>query len=101
MVDGISQTVRSNVSYTADEQTYAHSESHEGYGCWPYYVSNDSSSTTTTNTTFDDQGQMSVETSSPLGNPIVIGVLVSAIEDLDTAAMEAAAPAEREPEPAE
>jgi len=101
VVDGISQTVRSNVSYTADEQTYAHSESHEGYGCWPYYVSNDSSSTTTTNTTFDDQGQMSVETSSPLGNPIVIGVLVSAIEDLDTAAMEAVAPAEREPEPAE
>lgn len=101
VVDGISQTVTSNVSYTADEQTYAHSESHQGYGCWPYYVSNDSSSTTTTNTTFNDQGQMSVETSSPVGNPIVIGVLVSAIEDLDTARLETADQVEREPELAE
>ena len=66
-----------------------------------YYVSNDSSSTTTTNTTFNDQGQMSVETSSPVGNPIVIGVLVSAIEDLDTARLETADQVEREPELAE
>ena len=100
VVDGITQTVVSTASYTADEQTYAHSESHEGYGCWPYYVSNDSSSTTTTNTTFNDQGQMTVQTISPVGNPVVIGVLVSAVRDLDSDAVTTAG-ARSELEPAE
>jgi hypothetical protein len=40
---------------------------------------------------------MSVETSSPVGNPVVIGVLVSAIKGLDTAMPETAEQMESEP----
>jgi hypothetical protein len=101
VVDGITQTITSNAAYTADEQTYAHSESHEGYGCWPYYVSSDSSSTATSNTTFNDQGQMTVTINSPVNNPVVIGVLVSAIKDLDTGVVATAGATRPALEPAE
>lgn len=85
IVDGVQHTVTSNASYSSAEQTYAHSQSSSDYGCWPYYVSNSSSSTTQTSTTFSDSGQMTVTTTSPVGNPLVIGVLVSPIKDLETA----------------
>jgi hypothetical protein len=101
VVDGITTVVTSQASYSEAEQTYAHSEHHEGYGCWPYYVSNDSSSTNTTDPSFSDSGQMTVQTTSPVGNPVVIGVLVSAIKSLDTAAVATADQMERESEPAE
>jgi hypothetical protein len=96
IVDGVTHTVTSDASYSSAEQTYAHSQSSSSYGCWPYYVSNSSSSTTQTSTSFDDSGHMTVTTTSPVGNPLVIGVLVSPIKDLETAlaAAEAAAPAD-------
>jgi hypothetical protein len=95
VVDGVTHTVTSDATYSSAEQTYAHSQSSSSYGCWPYYVSNSSSSTTSTSTTFDDAGHMTVTTTSPVGNPLVIGVLVSPIKDLETAlaAAEASAPA--------
>jgi hypothetical protein len=85
VVDGVTHTVTSDASYSTAEQTYAHSQSDSSYGCWPYYVSNSSSSTTTTSTSFNEQGHMTVTTTSPVGNPLVIGVLVSPIKDLETA----------------
>ena len=96
VVDGVTHTVTSDASYSSAEQTYAHSQSSSDYGCWPYYVSNSSSSTTTTSTSFNDAGHMTVTTTSPVGNPLVIGVLVSSIKDLETAlaAAEASAPAD-------
>jgi hypothetical protein len=90
VVDGVTHTVTSDATYSTAEQTYAHSQSSSSYGCWPYYVSNSSSSTTQTSTTFDDAGHMTVTTTSPVGNPLVIGVLVSPIKDLETALAAAA-----------
>lgn len=102
VVDGVTQTVTSQATYDTAEQTYAHSQSSSNYGCWPFYVSRSSSSTTQTSTTFDDAGQMTVTTTSPVGNPLVIGVLVSPIKALETAlaaAAEGSPVAAREPAP--
>ncbi|MCR2835226.1 hypothetical protein [Parerythrobacter lacustris] len=82
IADGISQTTTSDASFSSDQQTYAHSESHAGYGCWPYYVKSDSSSTTSTNVSFDSSGHMTTTVSSATNNPIVIGVLVSSVKSL-------------------
>ena len=100
VVDGISQVVTSDAVYTDDDQSYAHSEESEGYGCWPYYVSNSSSSTTQTHHHFDDEGHLKVTTTSPVGSPVIIGVLVSSGKALETGTA-GAAEAEVEAEPAE
>lgn len=84
VVDGITQTVTSAAAYSAAEQAYAHQQSNDDYGCWPYYVQHDSSATTQTSTAFSDSGQMTTTTTSPTGHPIVVGVLVSSIKSLVT-----------------
>ncbi|MES2420698.1 MAG: hypothetical protein V4595_05280 [Pseudomonadota bacterium] len=82
IADGTTTTTTSSQTFSTAEQTYAHTESNEGYGCWPYYVSNSSDSTTNTSTTFNASSNLVVTTTSAPGNPIVIGVLVSSVKDL-------------------
>ena len=77
-----STVTTSSQSFSTAEQTYAEQQSNEGYGCWPYYVSNSSDNTTRTSTTFNSSSNLVVTTTSAPGNPIVIGVLVSSVEDL-------------------
>jgi hypothetical protein len=82
IADGTSTVTTSSQSFSTAEQTYAEQQSNEGYGCWPYYVSNSSDNTTRTSTTFNSSSNLVVTTTSAPGNPIVIGVLVSSVEDL-------------------
>ncbi|MGU3392126.1 hypothetical protein [Sphingomonas sp. M1A8_2b] len=82
IADGTSTTTTSSETFSTAEQTYAHTVSKEGYGCWPYYVSNSSDSMTKTSTTFNASSNLVVTTTSEPKNPIVIGVLVSSVKDL-------------------
>ncbi|MEG3166080.1 hypothetical protein U1701_15905 [Sphingomonas sp. PB2P19] len=82
IADGTTTITTSSQSFSTAEQTYAEQQSKEGYGCWPYYVSNSSDSTTKSSTTFNSSSNLVVETTSAAGNPIVIGVLVSSVKDL-------------------
>lgn len=82
IADGTSTITTSSQAFSTAEQTYANAQSNEGYGCWPYYVSNSSDSTTNTSTTFNASSNLVVTTTSALGNPIVVGVLVSSVKDL-------------------
>ncbi len=91
VADGISTVTTSAQSFSTAEQTYANQQSNEGYGCWPYYVSNSSDQTTQTSTSFDSASHMTVTTVSKPGNPLVIGVLVSSVKALaELAAKDAA-----------
>lgn len=82
IADGTTTTTTSSQAFSTAEQTYANEQSSEGYGCWPYYVSNSSDNTTTTSTSFNASSNLVVTTTSKPGNPIVVGVLVSAVKDL-------------------
>ena len=84
VADGISQTITSDATFSSDEQTYAAQQNTDDYGCWPYYVKNDSASQTSTVTTFDASGHMTSTVTSPVGKPVVIGMLVSSIKSLAT-----------------
>lgn len=82
VVDGITITTTSDATYSQAEQTYANDQSNDDYGCWPFYVKREVSSTTQTNTTFDAEGHMTTVTTSPPGNPVVVGMLVSSVKSL-------------------
>ena len=84
IVDAITHTVTSSAAYSTAQQTYAHQQSNDDYGCWPYYVQHDSSSTVQSTPSFSASGQMTTTTTSAAGHPIVVGVLVSTIKDLIT-----------------
>jgi hypothetical protein len=85
VVDGVTQTLTSKAQYSDAEQSYVHSQSSENYGCWPYYVTSKSSSTFNTSTTFNSDATMTVTTNSDVGNPMIIGFLVSALKNEEKA----------------
>jgi hypothetical protein len=73
IASGMSISVTSDASYsTLDQQTIT-SSGHAGF--WPFYSGSSGSSTTNT-VTFNEQGQMTINTSSVKGVPIVLGVNV-------------------------
>lgn len=82
VADGVSTTTTSTQAFSAAEQTFAEQQSNEGYGCWPYYVSNSSDKKTQTSTAFDSGSHLVVSTTSKTGNPLVVGVLVSSVKAL-------------------
>jgi hypothetical protein len=73
IASGMSVTVTSDATYsTMDQQTITSSGSS---GFWPFYSGSSGSSSTNT-ATFNEQGQMTITTSSIKGVPIVLGVNV-------------------------
>ena len=73
MATGMNITITSDATYsTLDQQTIT-SSGHAGF--WPFYSGGSSSSSTNT-ATFDEQGHMTITTSSIPGVPIVLGVNV-------------------------
>lgn len=73
IASGMSVTVTSDASYSSLDQQTITSSGHAGF--WPFYSGSSGSSTTNT-VTFNQQGQMSITTSSVRGVPIVLGVNV-------------------------
>lgn len=73
IASGMTVTVTSDATYsTLDQQTIT-SSGHAGF--WPFYSGSSGSSSTNT-ATFNEQGQMTITTSSVRGVPIVLGVNV-------------------------
>lgn len=73
IASGMSVTVTSDASYsTLDQQTIT-SSGHAGF--WPFYSGSSGSSSTNT-ITFNEQGQMTITTSSVKGVPVVLGLNV-------------------------
>ncbi|HEX6427105.1 MAG TPA: hypothetical protein VF008_05440 [Niastella sp.] len=73
IASGMSLTITSDATYsTLDQQTIT-SSGHAGF--WPFYSGGSSSSSTNT-ATFDQQGHMTITTSSIPGVPVVLGVNV-------------------------
>jgi len=73
VADGISVSVTSYAAYNSSQQTQITQESSGGF--WPFYWGSESS-TTTTNVTFGADSSMTYSSSSPAGNPAVIGAFV-------------------------
>lgn len=73
VASGMSITITSNAKYSSlDQQTITSSGSS---GFWPFY-SGDSGSTSTNRVTFNEEGNMTITTSSIPGVPVVLGVNV-------------------------
>ena len=74
VVDGIDITITSKVGFSKDEQ-----ESYQAaakVGVWPFF-SAEGSGGSTDKTTFDDNGNMTITSTSPEKNPAVIGMIVT------------------------
>lgn len=82
VVNGLDTTVTQSQTYSKAEQTYSDNWSSEGYGCWPYYVSNSSDNKSTTSTVTVNDSSLNIHVQSALGHPVVIGVTVSSMKDL-------------------
>jgi len=76
VLDGISGTITCDTSFSASEQQTIQSYNNKGF--WPFYATS-SSSTSYNKATFDSSGRMTINISSPLGNPKIFGVSVSDI----------------------
>jgi hypothetical protein len=79
VVDGVSFTLKSNAAYSSSEQTKIQAAAK--LGLWPFFTATGQGGFQN-KVTFDDSGNMTVTQSSPKGNPIVIGVLVSKMSDV-------------------
>lgn len=73
VADGIQTTMSSSAAYSTSEQEQIKAQAEVGF--FPFFFS-EASGGHTSNITFDDSGSMKVETSSPAGNPVVIGANV-------------------------
>ena len=73
IASGMSVTVTSDATFSTMDQQTITSSGHAGF--WPFYSGGGSSSSTNT-ATFDEQGHMTITTSSIQGVPIVLGVNV-------------------------
>lgn len=79
IVDGITITMTSNAGLTTEDQKTFSAKAHGGI--FPFF-SADVSGGWSTDSKFDDQGNMTVTTTCPAGNPQFLGVLVSQIADI-------------------
>jgi hypothetical protein len=73
IASGMSVTVTSDATFSTMDQQTITSSGHAGF--WPFYSGGGSSSSTNT-ATFDEQGHMTITTSSIRGIPVVLGVNV-------------------------
>jgi hypothetical protein len=70
VADGIRVTINSDAQYSSDQQTQITQESSGGF--WPFYWGS-GSSTVTTQVNFKADSSMSYTSSSPTGQPVIIG----------------------------
>jgi hypothetical protein len=73
VVDGISISVTSDASLSTTEQTAITAQADVGF--WPFFSAK-SNGGQDTSATFDDTGRMTTTTTSPAGNPAILGVNV-------------------------
>lgn len=79
VVDGITIEITSNAGIqTSDQEEF---QSAIAAGFWPFFEA-EGSGGWTNSTSFDDQGNITVTSSSPEGNPQILGVLVSPISKI-------------------
>ncbi len=70
IASGMQVSVTSTASYSSEQQTEIHNNSHAGF--WPFYSSGGGSSSSNT-VTFDQSGAMTITTASQPGVPVVLG----------------------------
>ncbi|MEB0302418.1 hypothetical protein, partial [Mucilaginibacter sp. 5C4] len=76
VADGINITIVSAATFSTSDQTTITAAASGGF--WPFFSASGQGGSSTT-VTFDDQGRMTATTSSPLGNPQILGVLQSSV----------------------
>jgi hypothetical protein len=79
VADGIDITITSTASYTTLQQTQITAAAQGGF--WPFFSASGQGGHTNT-VTFNDSGQFTCKTSSPLGNPQILGILQSSMADI-------------------
>lgn len=79
VVDGITVTMTSDAAFSQAEQTEIQSEAE--LGIFPFYEGS-ASGGWSNNVAFDDEGHITVTQSSPLGNPVILGAIVTPIADI-------------------
>lgn len=79
VADGIDISITSSASFSTADQTTIKAAASGGF--WPFFsASGDGGSSTSV--TFDDNGKMTCTTSSPLGNPQILGVIQSPLSSV-------------------
>ncbi|KAE9635969.1 hypothetical protein [Aeromonas veronii] len=76
VVDGIEVTMTSNASYSSEEQTAIKAQAKGGV--WPFFSAS-ASGGFNSDVTFDEQGRMTVKTTTKKGNPMILGANVLSI----------------------
>ena len=76
IVDGVKVTATSTASFSASDQQQFQAQ--ESVGFWPFFEES-ASGGWSNNFNFDDEGKLTYSASSPVGNPIVLGVIVTPI----------------------
>jgi hypothetical protein len=74
VVDGISTTMTSAAGYTSTEEKEIKSDAEAGI--FPLFFA-EASGGVTSSVSFDDEGSMTVTSTSPAGNPVVLGAVVA------------------------
>lgn len=85
---GMQVKVTSTATYSSEQQTEIHNNSHAGF--WPFYSSGNSGGSSNT-VKFDESGAMTITTSSQSGIPIVLGGNVLSVGDFVGHSVETAA----------
>lgn len=76
IVDGINITMQSKVGFSTSQQTEFKAAAKAGY--WPFFQA-EGSGGWSSSSTFDDQGNFTVSSKLPAGNPNVLGVTVTPV----------------------
>lgn len=79
VVDGIDYTITSNAKFDSTEQQTIRANGSIGF--WPFFSSH-AAHGSDRRITFSDSGEMTVHSSSPAGNPVILGVNVLPINNL-------------------
>lgn len=77
IVDGISITATSSASFSASEQEQFQAKSTVGF--WPFFEKSVSGGWSN-NFSFDSEGKLTYTASSPVGNPAILGTIVTPVE---------------------
>lgn len=76
VVDGVTITLTSNASFSQSQQQEFQSQATAGF--WPFFEAS-ASGGWSNSFSFDDEGKMTYTASSPVGNPVVLGAIVTPI----------------------
>lgn len=76
LVDGISISISSDATFSQSEQQEI--KTHASGGFWPFFEAN-ASGGWSNNFSFDDEGKMTYTATCPVGNPVILGAIVTPI----------------------